>query len=398
MRTRDALEPLLAAFDAVAAERDGRVAVRGRAAVEGELAADALALPERGASVSATRTLEARPSTVRVRYIDETADYQTGAVVVRSDDQGATGGGVDLDLPVVCGGGLAKAAALDVLTGAGMEAVTVALGPLDAMRLEPGDMVRLEGRAGDWRVMRTAADETPFGRVGAGDGKGAAGGRRRLARGRGADGGRGAVPETAGPAAADGGGGRRAARGRGGGGPLADDAAARRRKRRCPDAARGHGGVGHGRDPGSGPGARRASSLGCCQCGGGAHRRRGAGKRGRGGDAGRGKRRGGRDGGGVGGDPVSIRRPGRARNMAADGPAAGATGNRGRDEGGGDARGDGGVSGRSAGAGRDRARRAGGCRWSVARDRRARRRAAQGSGRSASPRRASMRGRGRRAA
>ena len=161
MRTRDALEPLLAAFDAVAAERDGRVAVRGRAAVEGELAADALALPERGASVSATRTLEARPSTVRVRYIDETADYQTGAVVVRSDDQGATGGGVDLDLPVVCGGGLAKAAALDVLTGAGMEAVTVALGPLDAMRLEPGDMVRLEGRAGDWRVMRTAADETP---------------------------------------------------------------------------------------------------------------------------------------------------------------------------------------------------------------------------------------------
>ncbi|WP_292044441.1 MULTISPECIES: glycoside hydrolase/phage tail family protein [unclassified Brevundimonas] len=161
MRTRDALEPLLAAFDVVAAERDGRVAVRGRAAVEGELTADALALPERGASVSATRTLEARPSTVRVRYIDETADYQTGAAVVRSDDQGATGGGVDLDLPVVCGGGLAKAAALDVLTGAGMEAVTVALGPLDAMRLEPGDMVRLDGRAGDWRVMRTTADETP---------------------------------------------------------------------------------------------------------------------------------------------------------------------------------------------------------------------------------------------
>lgn len=155
------LEPLLAAFDVVAAERDGRVAVRGRAAVEGELTADALALPERGASVSATRTLEARPSTVRVRYIDETADYQTGAAVVRSDDQGATGGGVDLDLPVVCGGGLAKAAALDVLTGAGMEAVTVALGPLDAMRLEPGDMVRLDGRAGDWRVMRTTADETP---------------------------------------------------------------------------------------------------------------------------------------------------------------------------------------------------------------------------------------------
>nr|WP_316628985.1 glycoside hydrolase/phage tail family protein [uncultured Brevundimonas sp.] len=161
MRTRDALEPLLAAFDAVASERDGRVAVRGRVAVEGDLTVDALALPERGASVSATRTLEARPSVVRVRYIDETADYQTGAVVMRGDDAAATGGGVDLDLPVVCGGGLARAAALDVLAGAGMEAVTVALGPLEAMRLEPGDGVRLEGRTGDWRVVRTTADETP---------------------------------------------------------------------------------------------------------------------------------------------------------------------------------------------------------------------------------------------
>lgn len=161
MRTRDALEPLLAAFDAVAAERDGRVGVRGRVAAEGILAAQALALPERGASISATRTLEARPAVARVRFIDETADYQTGAVVVRSDDAAATGGGVDLDLPVVCGGGLAKAAALEALAGEGVEAVTAALGPLEAMRLEPGDVVELEGHAGDWRVMRLTADETP---------------------------------------------------------------------------------------------------------------------------------------------------------------------------------------------------------------------------------------------
>ena len=161
MRTRDALEPLLAAFDAVAAERDGRVAVRGRVAVEGELALAALALPERGASAAAVRTLEDRPTVARVRFIDETADYQTGAVVVRSDDARAQGGGVDLDLPVVCGGGLARAAALDVLAGSGMEAATVALGPLEALRLEPGDVVRLEGRGGDWRVMRLMADETP---------------------------------------------------------------------------------------------------------------------------------------------------------------------------------------------------------------------------------------------
>ncbi|MFN3837962.1 MAG: glycoside hydrolase TIM-barrel-like domain-containing protein [Brevundimonas sp.] len=161
MRTRDALEPLLAAFDVVAAERDGRVAVRGRVAVEDELALAALALPERGASAAAVRTLEDRPTVARVRFIDETADYQTGAVVVRSDDARAQGGGVDLDLPVVCGGGLARAAALDVLAGSGMEAATVALGPLEALKLEPADVVRLEGRSGDWRVMRLTADETP---------------------------------------------------------------------------------------------------------------------------------------------------------------------------------------------------------------------------------------------
>lgn len=161
MRTRDALEPLLAAFDAVAAERDGKVAVLGRVETVVEVAGEALALLETGAAEATTRTLEARAGEARVRFIDETADYQTGAVVVRSDDAAATGGGVDLDLPLVCGGGLAKAAAERALDGDGVEAKTWGLGPLEALRLEPGDGVRLEGRSDDWRVMRTAADETP---------------------------------------------------------------------------------------------------------------------------------------------------------------------------------------------------------------------------------------------
>jgi len=160
MRTRDALEPLLAAFDAVAAERDGRVAVLGQVAEGGTVARGALALPDEGAAETATRTLEARPGEARVRFIDETADYQTGAVVVRADVV-ATGGGVDLDLPLACGGGLARAAAMRALDGAAAEAVSLGLGPLEALRLEPGDVLRLEGRDGDWRVMRTAADETP---------------------------------------------------------------------------------------------------------------------------------------------------------------------------------------------------------------------------------------------
>lgn len=162
MRTRDALEPLLAAFDAVAAERDGRVAVLGRTAACADLTRAALALPEQGAAETATRALEPRPGEARVRFIDETADYQTGAVVVRTDiGEPATGGGVDLDLPLACGGGLARAAAERALDGAGAETTTLALGPLEALRLEPGDVVRLDGRDGDWRVTRATADETP---------------------------------------------------------------------------------------------------------------------------------------------------------------------------------------------------------------------------------------------
>jgi hypothetical protein len=161
MRTRDALEPLLAAFDAVAAERDGRVAVLGRVETVVEIAGEALALPDGGAAETATRTLEPRAGEARVRFIDEAADYQTGAVVVRSEDASATAGGVDLDLPLVCGGGLARAAAERALDGEGVEAKTLALGPLEALRLEPGDGVRLEGAAGAWRVTRTTADETP---------------------------------------------------------------------------------------------------------------------------------------------------------------------------------------------------------------------------------------------
>ncbi len=160
MRTRDALEPLLAAFDAVAAERDGRVAVLARSTETGVTIDEAaLALPEDWASETTARRLEPRPGAARVRFIDETADYQTGAVVVRSEDGAATGGGVDLDLPVVCGGGLARATAERALDGETVESLTLALGPLEALRLEPGDGVRRDGT--DWRVTRLDLDETP---------------------------------------------------------------------------------------------------------------------------------------------------------------------------------------------------------------------------------------------
>jgi len=160
MRTRDALEPLLAGLGLVAAERGGKVAVLGEGAVDLTLAEEAMALPDEGSSVRADRRLEAQPGAARVRFIDGNADYQTGAVVVRS---GGEAGGVDLDLPAACTAATARAAAERVLAGADGRSLTVALGPLEMLTLEPGDRVEVEGWAGLWRVLRLDQDETPSG-------------------------------------------------------------------------------------------------------------------------------------------------------------------------------------------------------------------------------------------
>ncbi|PRA29950.1 MULTISPECIES: glycoside hydrolase/phage tail family protein [unclassified Brevundimonas] len=161
MRTRDALEPLLAAFGATAAERGGRVAVQGDEAAVLTLTADALALPDDGASVSAERSLEARPEAARVRFIDEAANYQTGSATVQAE-QGGDGGGLDADLPVVCDAQLAATVARRMLAaGEAAERLTVRLGPLEALKLEPDDLVAVEGQAGDWRAARLDWDEEP---------------------------------------------------------------------------------------------------------------------------------------------------------------------------------------------------------------------------------------------
>jgi len=158
MRTRDALEPLLAGLGLIAAERGGRVAVIGDEAAVGSLTLEAMALQDEGASLRAERVLELRPGAARVRYIDGEAGYQTGSAVVRSAGEG---GGIDLDLPAVCSGALARAAAERALEAGDGDRLTVTPGPLETLALEPGDTVTVEGRSGGWRVMRLDMDETP---------------------------------------------------------------------------------------------------------------------------------------------------------------------------------------------------------------------------------------------
>ncbi|RZJ24838.1 MAG: hypothetical protein EON85_13940, partial [Brevundimonas sp.] len=96
-------------------------------------------------------------TTARVRFIDGARDYQTGSVLART---GGEGGGLDIDLPVVCGPALAGAAALRALGGDSQDRLVVTLGPLDALRLEPGDDVAVEGREGLWRLTSVDLAET----------------------------------------------------------------------------------------------------------------------------------------------------------------------------------------------------------------------------------------------
>lgn len=157
MRTRDALEPLLAGLGMSAAERGGRISIIGEEPAALMLTQDALSLPSSGGGPRAARTLEARPGAARVRFIDD-GGYQTGLAVVRTDGEG---GGVDLDLPAICSKAMARAAAERVLEVGREERLTVTPGPLQALRLEPGDVVSVEGDGRRWRVARFDSDEAP---------------------------------------------------------------------------------------------------------------------------------------------------------------------------------------------------------------------------------------------
>ena len=156
MRTRDALEPLIRALGLTLSERGAKVCVRGPESAGMVLAGEDLALPEEAAEVRAKRELDTPPAIARVRFIDGDRDYQTGAESVR---KAAGGGGMDFDLPAVCTGATARAAAARALQAAGGEALTLHPGPLDALRLEAGDVVFLDLREGDWRVTRVDLGE-----------------------------------------------------------------------------------------------------------------------------------------------------------------------------------------------------------------------------------------------
>ena len=163
MRLRDALEPLALAFDFDAAERGGTATlVRRDGAVAATLGENDLALPEDRQARVATRGLETPPDEVRLRFIDETADYRVGGLTMRRDP--AVGGGVRvMDLPIVGTDALARRVGRRVLARdqAARDGETVQLSPLAALRVEAGDRLAFAGEDRVWRVVGLDLDEHP---------------------------------------------------------------------------------------------------------------------------------------------------------------------------------------------------------------------------------------------
>jgi hypothetical protein len=158
---RDALEPLMAAYDFDAAERDGVIVFAHRAAqapVEislGDLAAESSgdAYAQRGDGADA-------PIEARVRYLDASRDYRIAGASARRRDN-AEGGVETVEAPLVLESEAAEAAAERLLANrrAAAETLGIALGPA-YLALEPGDGVILEGSSDVFEIARIEDAET----------------------------------------------------------------------------------------------------------------------------------------------------------------------------------------------------------------------------------------------
>lgn len=153
MTTRQALEPLLGAMGVALAERGEGLAVVGDPLEAAALSQNDLALPDDGTLVTRDRTLDDRPATVRVRFIDGDLGYQTGSTLVRGE--GGVGA-LDVDLPAVCREAFARRAG-GVLIARNGDRLRIAPGPVAALELEAGDVIAVEGVQGLWRVVELDA-------------------------------------------------------------------------------------------------------------------------------------------------------------------------------------------------------------------------------------------------
>ncbi|MGE0741061.1 MAG: glycoside hydrolase/phage tail family protein [Hyphomonadaceae bacterium] len=151
---RAALEPLMAAYNFLATERDGRIAFMHR---DGDAIADIVSADLTADSVAQTYAQRGdgaeTPIEARVRFLDATRDYLIASVSARRLDR-AEGGVESIDAPLVLETEAAEALAQAVLADRrdASETLRIELGPA-RMNLEPGDRVSFAGEA--FEIVRT---------------------------------------------------------------------------------------------------------------------------------------------------------------------------------------------------------------------------------------------------
>jgi hypothetical protein len=147
---RAALEGLAEAAGAWWSPEGGGLALRDAVAPATEVAAD----PARDAREVAAA--DATPAVVNLSYYDPARDWQAGLQRARRAGNGAT---LAIELPAALSAGAAKGIAEAALrrAEAGRTRRTLSMG-LNALALKPGEVVRVAGEAGRWRLEAVTLD------------------------------------------------------------------------------------------------------------------------------------------------------------------------------------------------------------------------------------------------
>jgi hypothetical protein len=152
---RSALEPLMAAYDFAAVEREGTLVFFNRHEAEAvSVSIDDLSAEASASAFAARADAAEAPIEARVRFIDGERDYLIGAASARRLDR-AEGGVAIIDAPLVTDADMAEALAQRVLSDrrAGNETLQINLGPAQ-MALEPGDAIKLGDRPDAFEITR----------------------------------------------------------------------------------------------------------------------------------------------------------------------------------------------------------------------------------------------------
>lgn len=158
---RDAIEPLMAAYDFSVAERDGAITffhhdVRSLVTI----AIDDLDAASAGAPFAQRGDAAELPIEARVRFLDPRRDYLISGVSARRLDR-ADGGVISIEAPIALEAEVAEAIAQAVLADrrAAAESLQIGVGPVQ-LALEPGDRIILAGGVDAFEINRIEDAET----------------------------------------------------------------------------------------------------------------------------------------------------------------------------------------------------------------------------------------------